>query len=39
MSLKYKKIYIDTRYKTSDSKSTSDFKIYQLVFLDILIKY
>ena len=27
MSLKYKKIYIDTRYKTSDSKSTSDFKI------------
>ena len=26
-SLKYKKIYIDTRYKTSDSKSTSDFKI------------
>ena len=27
MSVKYKKIYIDTRYKTSDSKSTSDFKI------------
>ena len=27
MSLKYKKIYIDTRYKASDSKSTSDFKI------------
>ena len=26
-SLKYKKIYIDTRYKTPDSKSTSDFKI------------
>ena len=26
-SLKYKKIYIDTRYKTSDSISTSDFKI------------
>jgi len=26
-SLKYKKIYIDTRYKTLDSKSTSDFKI------------
>ena len=26
-SLKYKKIYIDSRYKTSDSKSTSDFKI------------
>ena len=27
MSLKYKKIYIDTRYKTPDSNSTSDFKI------------
>ena len=26
-SLKYKKLYIDTRYKTPDSKSTSDFKI------------
>ena len=26
-SLKYKKMYIDTRYKTPDSKSTSDFKI------------
>ena len=26
-SLKYKKIYIDTRYKTPDSNSTSDFKI------------
>ena len=27
MSLKYKKVYIDTRYKTPDSNSTSDFKI------------
>jgi len=27
MNLKYKKIYIDTRYKTPDSVSTSDFKI------------
>ena len=27
MSLKYKKNYIDTRYKTPDSNSTSDFKI------------
>ena len=27
MSLKYKKLYIDTRFKTPDSKSTSDFKI------------
>ena len=27
MSLKYKKKYIDTRYKTPDSNSTSDFKI------------
>ena len=26
-SLKYKKLYIDTRYKTPDSKSTNDFKI------------
>ena len=26
-SLKYKKLYIDTRYKTPDSNSTSDFKI------------
>lgn len=26
-SIKYKKIYIDTRFKTADSKSTSDFKI------------
>ena len=27
MSLKHKKSYIDTRYKTPDSNSTSDFKI------------
>ena len=26
-SLKYKKIYFDTKYKTDDSKSTSDFKV------------
>ena len=26
-TLKYKKIYIDTKYKTPDSKSTSDFKV------------
>ena len=26
-SLKYKKIYIDTRYKTPDSVSTSHFKV------------
>ena len=26
-SLKYKKIYFDTKYKTADSKSTSDFKV------------
>ena len=26
-SLKYRKKYIDTRYKTADSKSTSDFRI------------
>ena len=26
-SLKYKKLYIDTRYKTPDSNSTSGFKI------------
>ena len=25
MSLKYRKVYIDTRYKTEDSKSNSDF--------------
>ena len=28
MSLKVKKLYIDTRYKTIDSKSNSDFKIH-----------
>ena len=26
-SIKYKKIYFDTKYKTDDSKSTSDFKV------------
>ena len=26
-SIKYKKIYVDTKYKTADSKSTSDFKV------------
>jgi hypothetical protein len=27
MSLRYKKVYIDTKYKTPDSASTSDFSI------------
>ena len=27
MTLPFKKIYIDTRFKTSDSSSNSDFKI------------
>ncbi len=26
-SIKFKKVYFDTKYKTSDSKSTSDFKV------------
>jgi hypothetical protein len=26
-SIKFKKIYFDTKYKTPDSKSTSDFKV------------